>query len=120
METIDFFSVCRRMRGYRGDTFPRFYIRTNLDSLTGFSMRIVLENSHIPRSSAFAKVCTAHQFPDGAKGFCVELDSGDTMQIAAGTYTVHFIMSDGSKSYRKLVATLEMLDIPDETVEEET
>ena len=103
------------MCGYRGDTFPEFYIRTDLSSLTGFSMRIVLENQKIPRSTAFTKTCTAYEFPDGAKGFSVHLNSSDTMQIAAGTYTVHFILQGENLTYRKLVSSLEMLDIPEES-----
>lgn len=114
METLDFYEVLRRMRGYRGDTFPVFYIRTDADDLTGCSMRLVLENTETPGSVALTKACTEYEFEDEALGFSVQLGTDDTVNLC-GTYTMHFIMEDGNGAeYRKLVGTLVVLDRPEE------
>lgn len=112
METKDFFDTLQKMRGYRGDTFPVFYVKTDAEDLTGCSMRLILEDIKIPGSIAFPKDCAVHTFEDGAHGFSVQLDSADTANLC-GTYTMHFIMTgaDG-REYRKLVGTLVVLDAP--------
>lgn len=113
--TRDFFTTLQHMRGYRSDTFPAFYIRTDAADLTGCTMRVVIEDAATPGSVAYTKLCTAHTFEDGTSGFSVQFGSSDTAALAAGRYTLHFILTDaGGNEHRNLVGSLTMLDIPQE------
>lgn len=115
METRDFFSTAQRMRGYSGDTFPYFYVKTDAKDLKDCTMRLVLENNDTPRSVAYTKACTPHTFEDETLGFAVQLTSAETAGIGAGTYTMHFIMTDSTGcEYRKLVASMILRDVPKE------
>ena len=115
METLDFFTTAQRMRGYRGDTFPEFLVKTDAPDLTGCTMRLVLEEHSTAGSVAFTKDCTPHEFEDGAHGFSVQLTSEETAALDAGSYTMHFIMENaGGRAFRKLVGTLVLLDVPEE------
>lgn len=114
METINFFKDVPLMRGYRGDTFPEFEVVTDLSDPTGYSMRLVLENAAVPGSVALTKSCTL--FSDGTRyGFNVQLLSTETAALLPGTYRIHFILTSPSElDYRKLVGSLQVLDIPQE------
>ena len=113
--TLYFFGTLRRMCGYRGDTFPVFYIETDADDLTGCTMRLVIEDMASPGSVALVKACTEHEFPMGVLGYEVQLVSSETAQLC-GTYTLHFILDNGTDEMRKLVGTLQVLDIPKEVL----
>lgn len=116
METIEFFSEVQRMRGYRGDTFPPFYLRVDGMDTDSCEMRLVLEKQNTPGGASFIKDCDHFRFRDGGKGFRVQLSSGDTT-LLCGVYTAHFILKDEDDlEYRKLVGTLEVLPVPQEVV----
>lgn len=113
MGTIDFFATGPRMRGYSGDTFPMFYVPvTGMTGVDGCDMRLVMENVNVPRSVALVRECSYYQ-EDGEEGFCIRLTSEDTAGLC-GVYTLHFILSDGTNEFRKLLAMLEVLPVPDE------
>ena len=119
METIDFFSTGPRMRGMRGDTFPVFRVKVSGMDLTGCTMRIVLERKDTPGSVELTKECTHFEDADGSEGYRVQLTTLETRNLL-GIYTVHFILNDGVYwNYRKLVGTLEVLPIPQETTAQE-
>lgn len=114
METINFFKDVPLMRGYRGDTFPEFTVRVDLSDPTGYSMRLVLENTAVPGSVALTKSCTLFSDETGY-GYNVQLLSTETAALLPGTYRMHFILTSSSElDYRKLVGSLQVLDIPQE------
>lgn len=114
MKTIDFFDETPMMRGYRGDTFPEFVVRVDLSDPTGYSMRLVLENAAVPGSVALTKSCTLFSDETGY-GYNVQLLSTETAALLPGTYRMHFILTSPSElDYRKLVGSLQVLDIPQE------
>ena len=115
METLDFFSSLQAMRGLRGDTFPTFYVKTDADDLEGCEMRLVLSDVCSPGSVALTKACTPCEFPDGAKGFSVQLVTAETA-LLCGTYAMHFIMDNGTGEERKLLGSLTVLDTPKEVL----
>ena len=113
MVTIDFFAECPRMRGFQGSTFREFYVETDLDNLTDWSMHMLLEQKEIPGSIALVKNCGTYSEPD-EKGFYVQLLSTDT-EALCGLYTMYFILtSPNDMQYVNLIGTLEVLPRPQE------
>ena len=114
MKTIDFFDETPMMRMYRGDTSPELVIRVGLETTTGYSMRVVLESTKVPGSVALVKECSAFSDTTGT-GWAVTITSDDSAALLPGTYRMHFILTSPEElEYRKLVGTLQVLDIPQE------
>ena len=114
MKTIDFFDETPLMRMYRGDTSPELAVRVDLEDPTGYSMRVVLENTAVPGSVAMTKACSAFS-DDVGNGWAVTLLSSETSALLPGTYRLHFILTSPTElEYRKLVGSLQVLDIPQE------
>ena len=114
-DTLDFFSSAPPMRGFRGDTFPVFYVAVDWNySLDSCSMDIVLEPKYTPGTAVLTKACSKYSRTD-EEGFTVQLTSDETANLL-GVYNVFFIMKDqNDKRHIKLHITLEVLECPEVT-----
>lgn len=116
MEAQNLFGTIHRLRAYRGDTLPTFKITINGGEAfepTSMQMRFHLENARKPGKLEFSKTCTKTVEDDGTMVFKVQLNSDETGEFL-GLYNMHFVLqdSDSEYTYRKLVGTLEFLEIP--------
>lgn len=114
-DTFDFFNSAPPMRGYRGDTFPVFYVAVDWNySLDGCTMDIILEPKYTPGNVVLQKECYKYHSTD-EDGFSVQLTSDETAALS-GVYNVYFVMRDqNDKTHIKLHITLEVLECPEVT-----
>jgi len=107
-----FYDDFGEMECLAGDTLPTFEIGVELEegeTLTGYSMQLILADWGQKDTAVLCKTCTPMTEDDG---FTCTLTSADTAALS-GVFQMHFRMVDeDGLSQRKLAGALTVLPVP--------